>query len=213
MGSILDTLLGVPPSVVLVLVFLLPALEASTFLGLFVPGETAVLVGGVFAHSGRASLTLVIAAAVLGAVLGDQIGYLWGRRYGDALIRRVPARQRPAIDRTVDLIRRRGAVAILTGRWVASLRALVPGIAGVSRMPRLRFTLANIVGGTLWAGAIAYGGYLAGASVTVLEQRLGLGSEILTGLIVVAIAMAVLVHRRRSRRTAQASRSSQTARP
>ena len=199
MGSVLDTLLQVPPSLVLALVFLLPALEASTFLGLFVPGETAVLVGGVFAHSGRASLTLVIAAAILGAVLGDQVGYLWGRRYGDALIRRVPARQRPAIDRSVALIRRRGAIAILIGRWVASLRALLPGIAGVSRMPRLRFTVANIVGGTLWAGAVAYGGYLAGASVAVLEQRLGLGSEILAGLTVLVVLVAVLLHRRRSR--------------
>ncbi len=197
MGSILDMLLRVPPSLVLALVFLLPALEASTFLGLVVPGETAVLVGGVFAHSGRASLALVIAAAVLGAVLGDQVGYLLGRRYGEALLGRVPQRQRPTIARTVSLIRRRGAVAILAGRWVASLRSIVPGMAGVSGMPRLRFTVANVVGGTVWAVAVAYGGYLAGASVAVLEQRLGLGSEILAAGVMVAIVVAVLVHRRR----------------
>ncbi|MBM0225233.1 DedA family protein, partial [Micromonospora sp. ATA51] len=71
MDRVLNLLVALPPALVLALVFLLPALEASTFLGLLVPGEVAVLVGGVLAHEGRLPLWAVVVAALVGAALGD----------------------------------------------------------------------------------------------------------------------------------------------
>ncbi|MCX4472025.1 DedA family protein [Micromonospora sp. NBC_01655] len=204
MDRVFAVLVALPPALVLALVFLLPALEASTFLGLFVPGEVAVLVGGVLAHSGRLPLWAVVAAAVAGAALGDQTGYLIGRRYGRRLLSRVPRRlvRSGELRRALDLVRRRGAVAVVLGRWVAALRALVPGIAGLSGVPRGTFTLANLCGGVLWAVTVAVLGYLAGASYRLLEHRLGLGGEALLALLVVLVVARLWRHRRAARRAA-----------
>ncbi|WP_246085699.1 DedA family protein [Pseudonocardia hydrocarbonoxydans] len=197
---LVDAIVGMPPWLVVVLVFALPALEASAFVGLVVPGETAVLVGGVVAHGGGLPLWAVIVAGVAGAAVGDQIGYLVGRRYGDALLARVPARVRRSgeLDRAIGLVRRRGAMAVVIGRWAAALRALVPGIAGMSGVPRTRFTVANMAGGALWAGAVAVLGFAAGASYRALEAQLNLGAEILLGVILVGAVGWVWWSRRRS---------------
>jgi undecaprenyl-diphosphatase len=195
--SLVDAVLAAPPWLVLVLVFALPAVEASAFVGLVVPGEIAVLVGGVVAHGGGLPLGAVIAAAVAGAAVGDQVGFLVGRRYGRGLLGRLPARARRSgeIDRALSMVRRRGALAVVLGRWVAALRALVPGIAGMSGMAQGRFTVANVTGGTLWAATVAVAGYAAGASYRVLERRLGLGGE--AALAVVVLAGVVWVVRAR----------------
>ncbi|MEU8165794.1 VTT domain-containing protein [Micromonospora sp. NPDC049004] len=202
MDRVLNVLVALPPVLVLVLAFLLPALEASTFLGLVVPGEVAVLVGGVVAHSGRLPLWAVVVVALAGAVLGDQVGFLVGRRYGRRLLNRAPRRfvRSGEVRHAFDLIRRRGAAAVVFGRWAAALRALVPGLAGMSGIPRRTFTLANIAGGALWAAAVAVLGYLAGASYGLLERRLGLGGEVLLAVVALVIVARIWSGRRAARR-------------
>jgi membrane-associated protein len=135
-------------------------------------------------------------------VAGDQIGFLAGRRYGQRLIDRLPPRVRRSgeADRALDLVRRRGAVAVTFGRWAAVLRALVPGMAGVSGMGRARFTAANAVGGTLWAAAVSVAGFVAGASYRALERRLSWAGDVLLGLLLVVGAVLVIRSLIRSRR-------------
>ncbi len=120
--SVLDRLAELPPPAVLASVFALPALEASAFLGVVIPAEAAVLLGGVLAHEQVLPLWAVIAAAVLGAVIGDSVGYEVGRRYGDALLARAPRRLvKPAsIDRARQVVARRGGPAVLIGRFTAA---------------------------------------------------------------------------------------------
>ncbi|MFJ8579919.1 DedA family protein [Micromonospora sp. NPDC093277] len=201
MDRVLNLLVTLPPALVLSLVFLFPALEASTFLGLVVPGEVAVLVGGVLAHEGRLPLWAVMVAAIAGAALGDQAGYLVGRRYGHRLLDRAPHRLvRPDdVRRGLALIRRRGSFAVVLGRWVAALRALVPGLAGMSGMSRRAFTVANVTGGALWAVTVAVLGYVFGASYRLLERRLGWGGEALLALVVLLILVR-LIRARRARK-------------
>lgn len=199
-GTVLDAAAGLPAWLVLTLAFLLPALEASTFAGVVVPGEIGVLIGGIAAHGGELPLWPVILAAVAGAVAGDQVGYLLGRRFGPRVLEHLPARLRRSgeLDRARDLLRRRGAPAVAAGRWVAVLRAIVPGLAGMSGMRHAPFTVANVLGGALWASTVAVLGYAAGASYQVLEKRLGLGSEIFLGVLV--LLGVVLWWRARRRR-------------
>jgi membrane-associated protein len=196
--SAVQTLLALPLWIVVTLVALLPALEASMLLGVVIPAETVVLAGGVLAHAGVVPLWVVILAAVGGAAVGDQVGYTLGRRYGGRLLAHLPGRVRRsgAVERALVLLRRHGAVAVVMGRWAAGLRALVPGVAGMSGLGRRRFTSANLAGGAVWASAVAVAGDLAGASYTALERRLGLGSDALlavTALLV--LGWMVLVHR------------------
>jgi len=142
----------------------------------------------------------VVVAAVIGATLGDQVGYLVGRRYGEGLLARIPRRLvgPDELERARRSIRSRGAAAVVIARWVAVLRALVPGVAGMSGMRHSVFTVANIAGGLLWAVGVSILGYLAGASYRFLEARLRIGSEAL--LTVFAVLLLLWIWRRRRQR-------------
>jgi membrane-associated protein len=208
LSSVLDTLVSVPAWLLLTLVFLFPALEASIFLGLVVPGETMVILGGVAADAHRVPLVAVILLAIAGAVIGDQVGFHVGKRFGPRLVARMPEGSKRArhMRGALDYLRRRGPVAVTLGRWTASLRSLVPGIAGMSGMRQRSFTLANLTGGVVWATVIAFAGYLAGESYKALESRLGLVANIVLGVVVAVVGVlwaVAVVRRRRTPRPAQ----------
>lgn len=201
MTQLLALLLALPPVLVLAAALVLPAMEASTLIGLVVPGETAVFVAGLTAHSGHLPLWAVMVAACSGAVAGDQIGFTLGRRWGPALIDHLPRRLRGSaqLDRATALLRRRGGWAVLLGRWTALLRALVPGLAGASGMRRRTFVPANIIGGTTWAIAVAALGYGAGTAYQQVIDTMGRAGQIALGAVLV-VALAAVVHQRIRRR-------------
>src|SRR5919204_4637307 len=166
MGQLVERILGLHGWAVLAVVFLAPALEASAFVGVVVPGEVAVLLGGVLAFQHRASLPAVIGAAVAGAILGDSVGYLVGRRWGRRLLDGSVGRlvKREHLDRAERYLAERGGKAVFPGRFTAALRVLIPGLAGMARMPYRTFAANNVAGGTLWASGFVLLGYAAGRS-------------------------------------------------
>ena len=192
---------SLPAWLLLLAVAILPALEASTLLGVVVPGETAVLLGGVFAHQGGLPLASVMVAAVVGAVVGDTGGYALGARLGPALGARFVGPGAERIRRTREFVRRYGAPAVLLGRWVPVVRALVPAVAGGSGMPYRRFAVYNVTGGAVWGVAVASLGYLAAAAYGTVTRDLGLAGAAVV-VAVALIATAVTVVRRRRRRHA-----------
>jgi membrane-associated protein len=200
-SSLLEKLLHLPSWLILLLVFLLPGLEAAAFVGVVFPGEIAVLLGGVAASQGSVSIALVLIAACLGAVLGDQVGYVVGREWGEPVLRKIPDRllDEDRLQRGRAYIRRMGAKGVILGRWTAALRALVPGLAGMSKMSYPRFLIANIIGGVGWAVTVAVVGYLAGNSYKKVESALGSVSYVLLALIVGGLVAVHVVRRRRSR--------------
>lgn len=198
---LMSALMALPPALILLAAFLFPAAEASLFVGLVVPGEIAVIAAGVLAHAGVLPLWAVMVCAAAGAVVGDQIGFHVGRRYGPALLERMPRwmRHRDQHERVLTLVRRRGALAVVIGRWTASLRALVPGVAGMSGLSARTFTLANAAGGVVWAVAVSLAGYLAGAGYRQVEQQLNLGGEVVLGAVAVLAIVVWLLRRRHHR--------------
>ena len=204
---LVDQLLKVHGSVALLVVFLLPALEASVFLGFILPGETAVVVGGFLAYEGRISLAAALAAAALGAILGDSAGYEVGRKWGDWLLARAPKRfVKPVhVEQGKALINRLGGKAVFAGRWTAVLRALVPSLCGVSRMRYRSFLMWNALGGLTWAVAYTLIGYLAGNAWQRIEGYTNTVSYVLFGAALVAVVFFVVWHRRR-----QAARDADT---
>lgn len=205
MSWISDHLLALNGTLVLVFVFLLPALESSVFLGFVIPGETAVVIGGVTAYNGHTELWQILTAAIVGAVLGDSIGYAVGRRWGDSLLNRLPAKiiKPSSVRQSKELIRRLGGKAVFAGRFAAALRAMVPGLCGVSAMPYRRFALWNVLGGVIWATGFSLLGYFAGASWHKVEHYASVASWALVGVIVVAVIGLVLVKRRAEKRAEQ----------
>ncbi len=197
---VLEALRALPPTPMLILAFLCPALEASTMLGVIFPGEIAILVAGAAAQVGTLSLWSVIPTSVAGAVIGDAVGFGIGRRYGERPLMRLPDRlvKPDAVRATNDLLRRRGPIVVLIGRMTALLRALVPGLAGMSGLSWWRFLPYNLLGGVLWATTVAILGYLAGASLVVVQDQLGVVSNVVLGALAVAgLAMWLRSHVRR----------------
>jgi membrane-associated protein len=192
----------------LALVFVLPALESSVFLGFVVPGETAVVVGGFLAYEHRVSFPGVLAAAILGAVVGDSIGFKVGERWGDALLGRLPKRfvKPEHVLQGKQMINRLGGRAVFAGRWVSVLRALVPGLCGTSGMGYGTFLLWNALGGVTWATAYTLVGYLAGSAWQRVEHYTSVASYGLLGVIVVVIAAVVLIGRRRQKKRDELTR-------
>jgi len=197
-----DHLLALNGTLVLLAVFLLPALESSVFLGFVIPGETAVVIGGVTAYNGTNPLWAVVLTAVAGAVIGDSIGYAVGKRWGDSLLNRIPHRLiKPAhIRQSKDMIQRLGGRAVFAGRFAAALRALVPGLCGVSDMRYRTFALWNVLGGAFWATGFVLLGYFAGAGWHQVEHYASVASWIFVGVIVVAIAGLLLLKHRAEKR-------------
>ena len=197
MSGLLDHLLSTPAWLVLSVVFALPALESSVFLGFVFPGETAVLLGGVTASQGRAPLAAVVLAGVGGAVLGDAVGYLVGRRWGRRIVGSTVGRfvSRRHLDRAERVLRRRGLWAVFFGRFTAALRVLVPGLAGMAGMPARRFLAANIAGGAVWGALVATAGYLAGSGWRTVAHDLSRAGLVLTAGLVTLLLAAHLVHR------------------
>ncbi|HEV7203813.1 MAG TPA: DedA family protein [Jatrophihabitans sp.] len=199
MGHILDGILRLPAALALTLVFLLPALEASAFVGVIIPGEIGVILGGVLANQHKLPLLAVGLAGVAGAVIGDSIGYWVGLRYGAALLSKIPNRvlKPEHITAAEDSIRRFGGKSVFIGRFTAALRALIPGLAGMSRLPYPRFLAWNALGGLLWAVGFTVLGYLAGSQYARIEHY----ANYLGLALLVLIAVALIVrHRRRSRK-------------
>ena len=104
--------------------------EASIFVGFVLPGETAVILGGVLASFHHVSLTRMLVFVVLCTVGGDSVGYEMGRRFGPALLRRLPAKASRGVARGRSFLERRGAPAVFLGRFTAVLRAVVPAPPG-----------------------------------------------------------------------------------
>ncbi|MFJ4675343.1 DedA family protein [Kitasatospora sp. NPDC088783] len=207
MRTVTDWLGGLSGPVVYAVVAALVFAEDALFFGFVLPGETAAVLGGVLAHQGGVSLGWILVTVVGAAVLGDSVGYEVGRRLGPRVLETKSLRRHAdRIGRAQDLIRRRGPAAVLLGRFVAFFRALMPALAGVSRMPYRRFLLFNALGGLLWGVGFVLLGYFAGAAYTRVEGTVGR-----TAALVVAgvLVLAVLVHYVRGHRREHAREQEQ----
>jgi undecaprenyl-diphosphatase len=193
-------ILTLPTWAALLLVFAFPGLEASVFVGFVFPGEIAVILGGVIASEGELPLPAVFAAASLGAIAGDSVGYGIGHRYGRALLARIPRLVRPEhVDRGIDLLNRLGGRAVFVGRFTAAMRVLVPGLCGIARMPYRTFLTWNIIGGVCWACSAASLGYVAGRSYRHVERQLSYAGYLLLALLALLLLVWWVWRRRRRR--------------
>lgn len=200
MSHITDSILHLHGWVALLVIFGLPALESSAFVGFVFPGEIAVLLGGVLAYQHRVSLPAAIAAAVLGAIIGDTLGFEVGKRWGRQVLHGTIGRivKHEHLDRAENYLKERGGKAVFFGRFTAALRVLIPGLAGMSGMPYGAFAAYNIAGGVIWATGFVLLGFAAGTSYHQVEQYAKAASLLLLA-VGVAIALIVLVARRIAR--------------
>jgi membrane protein DedA with SNARE-associated domain len=216
MGQLTEGLLSLSGWAALACLFILPALEAPAFLGLVLPGELALVLGGVLASQDRIPLAAALAAGTAGALAGDSAGYWIGRRLGPRLLAtRLGRRVGPArLHRVESLLLRGGGGPLLVGRCTAGVRVVLPGLAGMLGLRYRVFALWSGAAATVWAVAHVLVGYAAGAGwrhADRLTGRLALGLAV-----AVAVAAAVTWLARRaggSRATARARAAASSAPP
>ena len=194
-----DALLtSVAPGVVYLLVGLVIGLES---MGIPLPGEVILVSSALLASRNALDVSpvWVAVAASTGAIVGDSLGYLAGRRWGvrmfDVLGRRFPRHAGPdQLAYAEHLFTRYGALAVFFGRFVALLRIFAGPLAGCLRMPYRRFLAANAIGGIFWACGTTAAIYSMG---TVAEQWLKRSSwAALVVAVVVAVAVSSVLRRR-----------------
>ena len=190
-----------PGGLVYGLVGLLVFGEAALFIGFVIPGETSVLIAGVVASQGHVNIGLLCLLVVVAAIAGDSVGYAIGHRYGEQMLKMPVIRnRRAAIDRALEGLRRRGPIYVFVGRFTAFLRAVMPGLAGMSKMHYRRFFLANALGGIIWGVSFTLLGYFAGNALSKIEKY---ASWMAISLLLVMVVFFVSFHFVRKRREAR----------
>jgi len=199
---VLATLVSAARDVGYPVLFGLVAIET---MGIPVPGETAIFTAGILASRDQLQIEVVIAVAATAAILGDNIGFLIGRRVGRRLLLApgpLARHRRRVIEVGEPFFERHGPKAVFLGRWVTGLRITSAWLAGVNRMAWPTFLFWNALGGIFWAATVSLVAYFVGRSAERAFNAAGLGGA----AVVVAGALVVwLVVRRRERARAGTS--------
>ncbi|GAA2740165.1 hypothetical protein GCM10009868_01290 [Terrabacter aerolatus] len=199
LATITNQVLHAPVWLVLLVVGGVVFVEDALFVGFIVPGETVAILGGVAASLGHVPLAAVLIVVVLAAIIGDTVGFEVGRHLGGRVVQmKVFDRHRDRIGQAQDFLGRRGGAAVFLARWTAFLRAVMPALAGMSKMHYPTFLIWNAAGGIAWGSVVVTAGYLAGQSYARVETWLGRGAAVVVGIIVVVALVVWQVRRHRS---------------
>jgi membrane protein DedA with SNARE-associated domain len=196
--------------------YLLPLLGVGAeSAGIPVPGEASLLASAVLAGTGQLTGWGVAAAGFAGAVLGDNLGYWAGRRFG-ARLTRLPGLRRlytPARLAAAERLftRRSGLATVFLARFVVVLRVLGGPLAGMHHMPWPRFALANAAGGAVWVGTVVTVGLLLGSNLHRAHALLT-GTGLAGLLLAVIVILAAVTWRHRRHRNAQRPGSARSCR-
>jgi membrane protein DedA with SNARE-associated domain len=153
--------------------------------GIPAPGHTVVLAGAFLAYLGRLSIWWVAVCACGAAIVGDNIGFWIGHRYGRGLVER-HKRLRKRAPKARRFFDEHGAKTVVIGRFFAGLQTMVALMAGISHMKWRTFLAWNVIGAIAWAAALSAVGYIAGGSIHAIDSYLGV-----FGLIVLGVAAIV----------------------
>ena len=185
--------------------YLLPAIIGLESMGIPSPGETALVAAAILASQGKLEIWLVILIGVCSAIVGDNLGYLLGRRFG----RNVFTAPGPFMHHRIRAIRagdgffeHHGPKAVFIGRWIALVRFATAWLAGINRMAFKQFFFWNALGGITWGVTYGLVGYYGGQAAAQVLAEAGIVGFVM--LLVLPLVIYLFV-KRRERRMAQRS--------
>ncbi|HEY1524210.1 MAG TPA: DedA family protein [Solirubrobacteraceae bacterium] len=179
--------------------YLLPAIIGLESMGIPSPGETALVLAAVLASQGKLHIWLVILIGVSSAILGDNLGYALGRRFGrDVILGSGPLQghRRRAVAYGDRFFARHGSKAVFLARWVALVRFAAAWLAGINRMPFRVFFFWNALGGISWGVTFALVGYFAGEAGAGVLAKVGIAGAIVLGVMIVGVIGYVVLRER-----------------
>jgi membrane-associated protein len=172
--------------------------ERSILIGLFVPGDVILALGGIYAARGSLELTSVILIGTFAAICGESIGYWLGRTYGLSLVKRIPLVRRleGRVDAAKAYFERHGGATVAIGRYATAAGAFVPFVAGMARMDYRRFLMFDVPAIAVWASGITLFGYFFGEHISFVDKVLSRLGLVVLGVLAVFVGGYVLYRRR-----------------
>ncbi|MDN5274880.1 MAG: conserved rane protein of unknown function [Candidatus Saccharibacteria bacterium] len=184
--------------VVLLVIALIIFAESGLLIGFFLPGDTLLFTAGFLVNVGKlhVDIHLVVLVVFLAAVLGDGVGYLFGKRVGRRLFNRPNSRllKQENIQRAEDFYEKHGAITVIIARFIPVIRTFAPIVAGVGKMSYRTFLTYNVIGALLWAGGVTYAGFYIGEML----HKIGINIDTILlpvmGIIVVITFLSPAIH-------------------
>ena len=172
-GYLIDYLLGVLGNYVYLGLWFIVFAETGLAVGFFLPGDSLLVVSGLFAAAGKLNVVLVLVAFFLGSVIGDSTGYWTGRVMGHTLFNREDSRifKPSRVQKAHAFFERYGVKTVVLARFVPIVRTFAPLVVGAAEMPYSRFLPFSILGGLLWISTMVLAGYFLGGAI---ERALGI---------------------------------------
>ena len=187
--------------------------ETGLAVGFFLPGDSLLVVAGLFAAAGKLNLAILLSTLFVAAVVGDAVGYLTGARLGPRLFKRQKSLLfRPShLQKAHAFYEKYGGKTIIIARFVPIVRTFAPIVAGAANMPYHRFVVFNVVGGFLWVFSMILAGYFLGNLLKSqfsidLEEHIEWVIFIVVSLSLLPAVIEYLKSRREKTRDAKASK-------
>ncbi len=175
--------------------------ESGLFVGFFLPGDSLLFTAGFLASQGFLNIWLLSLLTFLGAILGDNFGYVFGKKVGPAIFKREDSWffHKDHLERARVFYEKHGAKTLVLARFLPIVRTFAPILAGIGRMHYQTFFFYNILGGALWALGLTGLGYFLGNAVPGIDKYL---IPIILVIIIISI-LPTLIHILRNRHYAQ----------
>jgi membrane-associated protein len=178
--------------------------ESGLFIGFFLPGDSLLFTAGLLVATTNllAPLPVILVGCALAAIIGDQVGYLFGQRFGPRLFSRPDSRflKRKHLERAEAFFEHHGSKTVVLARFVPVVRTFTPIVAGASRMHWRTFTIYNIMGGTAWVVTLTTLGWALGRRYPGIAGSLDIAIFAIVAISLIPLGIEYLRHRR-SRRT------------
>lgn len=173
---LIDTLLGIFGNWVYVALWFIIFAETGLAVGFFLPGDSLLVVSGLFAAANKLNIFLVLISFFLGSVIGDSTGYWTGRKMGHALFSKEDSKifKPSRVKKAHEFFERYGPKTVILARFVPIVRTFAPIVIGAAEMKYSTFLTYSIVGGLLWINSMVLAGYFLGG---VIENALGIRLE------------------------------------
>lgn len=155
-------------------IFAIVFAESGLLVGFFLPGDSLLFTAGFLASQGVFNIALLCIITFVAAVVGDNVGYQFGKTAGPRLFKKEDSLifSKNHIDKAVKFYERHGGKAIILARFIPVVRTFAPVIAGTGKMKYSRFLVFNIVGAIIWAVGITLLGYFLGSAIPDVDKYL-----------------------------------------
>lgn len=179
---------GLGPLLGYITLFTIIFAESGLLIGFFLPGDSILFISGFLASQGFFSLPILLIGSFIAAVVGDNVGYAFGKQVGKKIFTREDSLlfHKDNIMRAQKYYEEHGPITVVIARFIPVIRTFAPIVAGVGDMHYRTFVMYNLIGGFLWAVGLTLAGYFLGKIIPadVMEQYLLL---IVFGIIIISI--------------------------